>query len=311
MNSDSVPKGGRYSFHNAVLSLIRLLFTAPCLWLFLNTSGAQAQVNLDGRIPETLVSETLSLFALNIAHARGSSLNQLLVTREGHQHSLAAIASVLGTSNIDIVALQEVDAPSWWSGDFDHLQHLAELSDYPASVHGTHAESWFFSYGTALLSRVRMQNTLSHSFKPSWPTATKGYVRGAVLWQSAGTAPQMLTVISVHLDFSRKSVRKAQLAELLADLATLPRPLIVVGDFNADWAEPESPVRELVERAGLQAYRPSAQHLGTYKDTERLDWILISGDLSFRDYRVVPDIVSDHLATVATIEFKKNRDAEP
>jgi endonuclease/exonuclease/phosphatase family metal-dependent hydrolase len=51
----------------------------------------------------------------------------------------------------------------------------------------------------------------------------------------------------------------------------------------------------------LRAYRPAAQELGTYKGTKRLDWILISQELSFVDYTVLPDVVSDHLAVLATI----------
>jgi endonuclease/exonuclease/phosphatase family metal-dependent hydrolase len=280
---------------------------APGLWLLASIWVLQAQGTDPGPNKEAIDSETLAVLSLNVAHARGTSLNQLLVSREGHMRNLADIASLLRTSNTDIAALQEADGPSLWSGRFDHVQHLSDLVDYQSTVHGRHADSWLFSYGAALISRVSLHDTASHSFEPSWPTATKGYVRGSIRWRSTDehSAPLTVTLVSVHLDFSRKSVRAAQTAELVADLETLPRPLIVMGDFNANWAEAESPVRQLAEQADLKPYSPGAEHLGTYNDSERLDWILISDELVFREYVVLPDVVSDHLAVFARIGLKQ------
>ena len=289
------------------------LTVLTALWLTFSVGEARAQAGGPIRIQDAIESDTLGLLTLNIAHGRGTSLNQLLVSREGHRRNLEDIASLLRVTDVDIAALQEADAPSLWSGNFDHVQQLAELTGFQSVVHGHHADSWLFSYGAALLSRVTMLDTASHNFAPSWPTAGKGYVRGSVLWQGADRRlpPHLVTIVSVHLDFSRRSVRAAQTAELLANLATLPRPLIVMGDFNASWVEVESPVRELAEQAGLRSYRPLAQDLGTYKESARLDWILISEGLTFREYTVVPDIVSDHLAVVARIGLDGTKEFTP
>ena len=59
-------------------------------------------------------------------------------------------------------------------------------------------------------------------------------------------------------------------------------------------------VRKLARRSGLQSYQPEAVDLGTYS-SKRLDWILISVDLEFIRYAVLPDVVSDHLGVVAEI----------
>jgi len=256
--------------------------------------------------PEVINSETLDLLTLNVAHGRGTALNQMLVSASQHRQNLDEIAAILRDSGTHIAALQEADAPSLWSGKFNHVDYLAEASDYPFSVHGYHADSWPYTYGAALLSRFKLSHTESHRFSPSWPTASKGFVRASILWRNGETASQeSVTLVSVHLDFSRENVREAQIREMINDLEALDTPLIIMGDFNADWSVDDSPVRVLARALDLQVFRPATQDLGTYKGSERLDWILISEDLRFVEYTVLPDIVSDHLAVVARIGWDK------
>ena len=256
--------------------------------------------------PEVINSETLDLLTLNVAHGRGTALNQMLVSASQHRQNLDEIAAILRDSGTHIAALQEADAPSLWSGKFNHVDYLAEASDNPFSVHGYHADSWPYTYGAALLSRFKLSHTESHRFSPSWPTASKGFVRASILWRNGETASQeSVTLVSVHLDFSRENVREAQIREMINDLEALDTPLIIMGDFNADWSVDDSPVRVLARALDLQVFRPATQDLGTYKGSERLDWILISEDLRFVEYTVLPDIVSDHLAVVARIGWDK------
>ena len=87
---------------------------------------------------------------------------------------------------------------------------------------------------------------------------------------------------------------------------TVEPPIIVAGDLNGEWKKEGSAVRVLAERFGLLPYRPEAEDLGTYKSVtgKRLDWILVSPDLNFVSYRVVPEVLSDHLAVVAEISLR-------
>ena len=255
--------------------------------------------------PAVVTSPTLDLLALNVAHGRGSALNQLLVTESSHQKNLDDIAALISSSGAHIVALQEADGPSLWSGGFDHVEYLSGATGYTSLIHGYHANSWLYAYGAALISPVRLLDTGSAQFESSWPTATKGYVRGDISWRNSESQDNIrrITVVSVHLDFSRKAVRQAQIAQLADELAAISNPLIVLGDFNADWSQAESPVRILARELGLHAFDPVAEGLGTYKGSERLDWVLISDELVFVDYTVLPDIVSDHLALLTRIAW--------
>lgn len=281
--------------------LFGLLLTA---WM-LPVVPVSSEVNYHSPdLPRAVVeSVSMDLLSLNVAHGRGTALNQLLVSGNGHRDNLDRIAEILLRSEADVVALQEADAPSLWSGDFDHVAYLSQATDYKAFVHGYHARAWPYTYGAALMSRYRVENMHSHQFIPSWPTANKGFVRGQLHWTRSGD-PAVVTLVSVHLDFSREAVRQAQVRELIEDLAPLQRPLVVMGDFNADWSNPDSPTRVLARELELHAYNPGADDLGTYKGDRRLDWILISRELDFVEYTVLPEIVSDHLAVKASITWR-------
>lgn len=246
----------------------------------------------------------LKVFNLNIAHGRKEALNQMLVSEESIRRNLHEIGRLLKRSSADIVALQEADGPSRWSGGFDHVAELAQQGDYAWYCRAGQARSWMFEFGTALLSKNEMTEVISHSFSPTPPTLTKGFILGQISWypNQESAKPVPVDIVSIHLDFSRHKVRQQQLIDLLQVLAARKNPVIVLGDLNSDWFDEESIVRQLVQQADLQAYRPAANDLGTYrKNDRRLDWILISKELTFKNYSVLPDSVSDHYAIMAEI----------
>lgn len=247
---------------------------------------------------------TLKVMLLNLAHGRKDGLNQLLKSAATIRRNLEEIARVLDERGADIVALQEADAPSFWSGGFDHVALLAEQAGYPFFESSNQANSWFFSYGTALLSRATLSGVVHHTFMPTPPTMNKGYTLGQVVWQAGRAEPVLVDIVSVHLDFSRKQVREQQSAELSETLAGRGNPIIIMGDFNSDWSADEQVVRALAERADLHVYRAEAEDLATYSDTKRYDWILVSKQLEFVSFEVLPDILSDHFAVVAEIAMQ-------
>jgi len=109
----------------------------------------------------------------------------------------------------------------------------------------------------------------------------------------------------VHLDFSRRSVRRSQIDEMTGVLSAIEGPMVLMGDFNTDWQTEDSSLKYLAEHLDLTVFEPHADGLSTYGDKgARLDWILISPELKFMKYAVYPDIVSDHYAVAAEIVLK-------
>ena len=110
------------------------------------------------------------------------------------------------------------------------------------------------------------------------------------------------------MDFSRRSVRESQLDELLGVLHDIPGPVVVAGDFNAQWSKEDSVIRSFADQSGMLVFEPHSASLGTFKSpqSKRLDWILITPDLEFLDYESLPSILSDHLVVVAEIGYRRD-----
>ena len=246
----------------------------------------------------------LRVATLNLAHGRKDSFNQMFVAEDSHKENLNDISEVLNLHKPHVVALQEADAESRWSGGFDHVANLASGAEYPWRAHESNAENWLFSYGTAVLSEVPLTETIKHTFEASPPTLDKGFVLAQIEWPAGdGNNKRKIDILSVHLDFSRQSVRDSQIKEMLEILSARNNPTIIMGDFNSEWLAELSVIKELTTNSRFLTYEPGSPDFNTYKD-KRLDWILITKDLEFVNYQVLPDILSDHAMIVSDIRFK-------
>ncbi len=272
---------------------------------YLSWSAASALAGCEhGNEIAVLDSEFLRVVTLNMAHGRKDARNQMLLNEETIRNNLRQLGGLLDRADADVIALQEADAASAWSGKFNHVDFLSETTIYKCSSHGVHASNRMYDFGTALMSKHPFQGSFAHSFKPSKPTTTKGFTVAALDWNPGNDLPEPLRVkfISIHLDFSRRSVRRSQIDEVVSVLSKIDGPMILMGDFNTDWQSEDSSLKYLAEHLGLSVFEPHADGFSTYGDKgARLDWILISPALEFRTYAVYPDVVSDHYAVAAEL----------
>ncbi len=249
---------------------------------------------------------TLTVMTLNLAHARAEGFHQLFQGGRTAVRNLDDIALLMAQQAPDVVAFQEADGPSFWSGGFDHVDYLAQHQGNAQYVRGEHARGAGLSYGTALLSRLDLRDPLAVTFDPEHSTTPKGFVVSTIQWP--GMPWLSVDVVSLHLDPLGRSLREHQARELITTLKSRGRPLIVMGDFNAEWQREGSVLHLITETLGLKAYGPERSDLMTFpRLDERLDWILVSPALSFVTYYVLPDPVSDHRAVVAEIALAEPR----
>lgn len=245
----------------------------------------------------------LRIMSLNIAHGRGDSFHQLLQQSATTLANLNAIAVLLKDSGADVVALQEADGPSFWSGNFNHIDYLAAIGSFSQSVQGVHVDIPGLSYGTALITNLDLRNPKVITFDPVLSPVPKGFVVSTVSWP--GSPGIDVDIVSIHLDFASQSVRKKQAMELIETVRARKRPVIIMGDFNTEWQE-NSTVQYISQELALSAYNPEGTGLDTFPAFgERLDWILVSAGISFRSYQVIPDTVSDHRGVVAELELDR------
>ena len=244
--------------------------------------------------------------SLNVAHGRRLALQQLFVRRGRFRANLTDVARVLRREAPHVIALQEADGPSFWSGKFHHVEHLAEQTGYEHHFWGEHHARRLgkrrVSIGTALLSQIPLVNPSSFAFERPGLRARKGFVVATLPFP--GAPDGTVDIVSVHLDFLRKTVRRRQIHEMAGELAGRRNPLIVLGDLNCWWARRNDAIHLLIDTLGVRPCRPEAIELATFPSLRprfRLDWILVSAGLEFGHYRVVADRVSDHLGVVAEI----------
>jgi len=248
--------------------------------------------------------QTLRLVTLNVAHGRRLAPHQALLSESVVRRNLYEIAALLSGADADIVALQEADGPSAWSGNFDHVETLAGLVEHDHHYRGEHSPfaivSANLSYGTALMSRIELQTARSHRFGTNWRDA-KGFVIATV------EVPQWdglrVDIISLHLEPFLPRTRGKQIAQLVDEVGGRDRPLVVMGDFNCSWSEEARHFRPLVEHLRLRPFQPyrRAPTFPSRRPFRRLDWILLSPELEYAGYRNLPNPVSDHLGVVAEI----------
>jgi endonuclease/exonuclease/phosphatase family metal-dependent hydrolase len=242
--------------------------------------------------------ESLRLMTLNLAHGRGTGFHQALQGEARARANLEEIEAMLEREQPHVIALQEADRPSAWSGDFDHVGFIAQAAGFDWGIHTAHAEGMGQSYGTAVIARLPLDEQGAYTFQPAVAALPKGFSLAAVRWPETGLT---IDVVSVHLEPLRTAVRQRQARELVAALADRGRPLILMGDFNTEWDDEDGVLDTIAGGLSLNAYVPSAGLVTYPRFQRRLDWILVSCDFTFSAFRVLEDEVSDHRAVVAEV----------
>lgn len=245
----------------------------------------------------------LRLMSLNIAHARRKAQHQSLLKEPAIRRNLALIADLIGREAPHVVALQEADGPSSWSGKIDHVETISGLAGYEHAFRGEHSHPTLsrldLSYGTALLSQLPLESPRSHAFQQSWRDS-KGFVAATISPEILDG--ESLDVVSIHLDFLADRVRRKQVEQLVDTFRGHRRHLVVMGDFNCSWNERRRSLDLLHRELRLRPFAELASPTyPAWRPLVRLDWILISEGLDFSAYATLDDRVSDHLGIVADI----------
>ena len=249
--------------------------------------------------------KTLHVATLNIAHGRGLAADQFGIPKEQFESNIDAVAALIKRENPDVIALQEADASSAWSGLFDHVARIAPTAGYEHVHHGIHMDvgGWGLQarYGTALLAHCALGDRQSITFTP------QGLHRKGFVAVTAKFDGRSILLVSLHLDSQSVPARAKQVDVIVEALAGRNISMIVMGDFNARWENENDAARQVALRLGLAAYEPESRELFTFhaaRLNKRIDWILISPELEFTSYSVWPDQVSDHLGVAAIVRWK-------
>lgn len=197
-------------------------------------------------------------------------------------------------SDVDIVGLNEADAGSLRTGYLNQAVYIAELNGYASCEQMiTRDLGRVAQHSNSLLSRYMVSRVLRHRL----PKPNDG--RG-VLEVHYAIDGRPLVVLVTHLSLTQR-VRALQLA-YLAEVVGHFESVILMGDMNCSLQSVE--MQQLLAVTSLHA---SPRHLATFpswRPRRAIDHILLSDNLSFVNYSVKNDRLSDHLAVCAEVAWR-------
>jgi hypothetical protein len=95
---------------------------------------------------DILKKPRLKVMTLNITHGRKDGPNQVFQRARTIKSNLDEIAEVVNREKPDVLALQEADGPSIWSGGLDQVKYLAEKAFFQYYIHGEHVKGMKIKY---------------------------------------------------------------------------------------------------------------------------------------------------------------------
>lgn len=227
----------------------------------------------------------LRVLAYNIHHGEGMD----------GTIDLPRIADVIRSEKPDFVALQEVDNGVNRSSNVDQVKVLGEL----LGMHHQFAKFMDYDggeYGLAVLSMYPILRSHIHRL----PDGAEPRV---VLEIEAEVNGKPVSFASIHLDWTKSSLRIAQFKALDKALANRNHPVIVAGDYNA---KPGSPTMALARKSGFIIPKLYANLTWPAdKPTVEIDYIVIRGMSSVKASSFVLDeqIASDHRPVMGVIQW--------
>lgn len=246
-------------------------------------------------------TEQLKVMTINMAHGRANGRNQILQSNKNIINNVSAIGQLVAREDPHIVAMQEADSPSWWSGGFSHVNAVGKTGGMASAIQGLHVDGLGLSYGASIVTKLEAIRARQITFKKNFPTFSKGFVVVTCVWPGDSTFE--FDVISLHLDFASDSVRKYQLSILSELVRNSTRPVILMGDFNTDMSEPLLPA--FLRETNLRTWKVEDNSIVTFPFLgTRIDWIFVSSDLELVEQSVLGDILSDHSILTAVIQRK-------
>ena len=245
----------------------------------------------------------LRLLTFNIAHARGAMpLHQGLRSGAKIRSNLLKIAALIQRLKVDIVALQEIDENSRWSGSFDHLAFLREHTGLVHGAHGVHNRRvgrYHLNYGNAILSRWPIHHHDTVCFGRG-TVGEKGF-----LFAEVETPAGRLPLVNIHLNHRSRVQRLRQTRHLMKYLdeqhahrsAHWRMSPVVCGDFNTPAKAPDA-------IATLLGYFEQSRNYTLLPKTGRtfpsllparaLDYVFLPEECTMPHAEIVRCMLSDH-----------------
>jgi endonuclease/exonuclease/phosphatase family metal-dependent hydrolase len=240
------------------------------------------------------VTQRLRFATFNIRH--GVGMDGVL--------DLERVAAVLEEIAADVLCLQEVDR-NWGrrSGHVDQAGWLAErlgmFHVFAPNIEADPVEpaSERRQYGMATLTVFPIRSTVRTLLDRPLGGEQRGLLEVGIV---VGRVP--MRVLNTHLEFASHAERVVQAAAIRDAVRSGPAPVVLLGDLNA---EPASEEIGLVTQDLVDAWRVAGSGDGFTFDAVapfmRIDYVLVSTEITVASAAVMPTDASDHLPVVVDV----------
>lgn len=283
------------------LAILIAIIVVIDIVIIYSTHGESAEIDIVAleNSDDTIPTEQIKVMTINMAHGRANGIHQALLTTDKIKANVTSIGQLIATEQAHVAALQEADAPSWWSGGFSHVNTVGNIGGMTSAIQGRNVDGLGLAYGAAMVTRLKVSAAQQITFKKNLPTFSKGIV--VVTCQWPGDSSFEFNVVSVHLDFASRKVRQYQLSVLSALIADSGKPTILMGDFNTDMSKALLPA--FLEQTQLKTWNVDDNSLVTFPILgTRIDWILVSPEFNLVEQTILDKMYSDHKVVTAMIE---------
>ncbi len=253
----------------------------------------------------------LRLITFNIAHGRGLTPIQGFTSLRKLRLNLRRISALIERHAPDVVALQEIDERSRWSGNFDHLDYLRAHTRFPHSVFGINTRRsglLNLCYGNAVLSRhaIRAAETVVFGQRQ---LGEKGF-----LYVEIDVGGRCLPLVNLHLHYGSRAQRMLQLERLLGWLREKHRyhrktwavPPVICGDFNNPGTRDDATASLLSHLSDYCDYTLHPITGATFPSPlprRTLDFIFLPAGCVAAKSEVIPSLLSDHRPVAVEFDF--------
>jgi endonuclease/exonuclease/phosphatase family metal-dependent hydrolase len=233
----------------------------------------------------------------------GETMNFKVMTYNIHhgknllgRNTLDKVADIIHESKADVIGLQEVDSGVIRTGFKDQIHYLSEkLSMYYA--YGPNINLLGGKYGNAVLSKYPIESYENIQL-PS-----RREQRG-LLSTKINVDGKRIYFLTTHLGLNDEE-RMNQVNTISKYLETLPREVILAGDFNALYDSPE--IHEITKRLTDVGYAAGNNTVPTYEVlflSARIDYIFSSSLFKINGYDVIKSKASDHYPVIADLKLE-------
>ncbi len=230
-------------------------------------------------------------------------------------------------ADIDVFCLQEV-----WSAPYDHLEGAemggkvtsnkdvmpygmqeisAALPDHQAYFRPHHLDN----YGLLMLVKKNLKvleegELFVHKHKEYVPEGDVGNHARNIQYVTIETESEPVIVINFHGLWAGKGIGKIDTSDRLEQSEKIAKfissrsgKIIFCGDFNL---LPDTESLTIIEHAGMRnlikEYNITSTRTSHYKKPEKYaDYILVSNDIDVKEFKVLPDEVSDHVPLLVEV----------